>query len=102
MSSGTGNDGGDGYRGLTRESLEALLACLGSDPEQAAQHYEQIRRKLIRLFEWRGCHNPEDLADETFNRVASQLRKGLQIRSDNPYAYFCGVHPHMTARIIVK
>jgi len=80
-----------GTRGLTKEGLEALLASLGPDLEQAGQRYEQIRRKLIRLFEWRGCASPEDLADETINRVARRLAGGLQVRSDDPYAYFCGV-----------
>lgn len=83
--------GGTSYRGLTREGFEALLASLGSDPEQAAQRYEQIRRKLIRLFEWRGCACPEDLADETINRVARRMGGGLQVHADDPYAYFCGV-----------
>jgi DNA-directed RNA polymerase specialized sigma24 family protein len=77
-------------RGLTRESLEALLANLDPDRERAGERYEEIRRRLIRLFEWRGCESPEDLTDETINRVARQLAEGLVLRSD-PYAYFCGV-----------
>src|SRR5204863_6195928 len=59
--------------GLTRESFEILLAQLDPDRERAGELYETIRRKLIRLFEWRGCACPEDLADETFNRGARQL-----------------------------
>lgn len=77
-------------RGLTRESLEALLDSLDPDREQAGARYEEIRRRLIRLFEWRGCECPEELADETINRVARQLAGGLTLHAD-PYAYFCGV-----------
>lgn len=78
-------------KGLTKEALEALLAALGPDREEAARQYELIRRKLIRLFEWRGCDAPGDLADETINRVAQRMAEGVELRSADPYGYFCGV-----------
>jgi len=77
--------------GLTRESFEILLAQLDPDRERAGELYETIRRRLIRLFEWRGCASPEDLADETFNRVARKLAEGVKLHSADPYSYFCGV-----------
>jgi DNA-directed RNA polymerase specialized sigma24 family protein len=77
--------------GLTRESFDLLLAQLGPDRERAGELYEGIRRRLIRLFEWRGCACPEDLADETFNRVARKLAEGVELHSADPYSYFCGV-----------
>jgi DNA-directed RNA polymerase specialized sigma24 family protein len=77
-------------RGLNQEALDALLASLDPDRDRAGEKYEEIRRRLVHLFEWRGCPAPEDLADETINRVARQLAEGLTLRSD-PYAYFCGV-----------
>ncbi|HEX7184087.1 MAG TPA: hypothetical protein VF756_19815 [Thermoanaerobaculia bacterium] len=78
-------------QGLTSEGLEALLAALDPDRERAGQQYEMIRRKLMRLFEWRGCETPEDLADETINRVARRMAEGVELRSTDPYGYFCGV-----------
>lgn len=80
----------EGGRDLTRESLDALLDSLDPDREKAGVRYEEIRRRLIRFFEWRGCAAPEELADETINRVARQLAAGLTLHAD-PYAYFCGV-----------
>ena len=80
-----------GRPGLSREAFESLLAQLGPDRERAGEHYESIRRRLIRLFEWRGCEFPAELADETFNRVARRLAEGLTIRSEDPYSFFCGV-----------
>lgn len=77
--------------GLTLEEFEALLTQLHPDREKAAEMYETIRRKLIRLFEWRGCSFPEDLADETINRAARRLAEGVELRSSDPYGYFCGV-----------
>jgi DNA-directed RNA polymerase specialized sigma24 family protein len=76
---------------LTPEEFEALLAQLDPDRERAAEMYEAIRRRLIRLFEWRGCAFPEDLADETLNRVARRMAEGVKLQSSNPYGYFCGV-----------
>ena len=84
-------DGG----GLTVEALEALLAALDPDREQASSRYLQIRSKLVRLFEWRGCAFPDDLTDETFNRVARRLAEGIELRSADPYGYFCGVAHHV-------
>jgi DNA-directed RNA polymerase specialized sigma24 family protein len=79
-----------GDDGLTPESLEALLRILDPDRNRAGERYEEIRRRLIRFFQWRGCESPEELADETINRVARQLAGGLVLHSDL-YAYFCGV-----------
>ena len=42
-------------------------------------------------FEWRGCHYPDELVDETMNRVARKVDQGENIRTDEPYRYFCGV-----------
>jgi DNA-directed RNA polymerase specialized sigma24 family protein len=78
-------------QGLTAETFDILLAQLDPDRERAGELYETIRRKLVRLFEWRGCVSPEDLADETFNRVARRLSEGVELRSNDPYGYFCGV-----------
>ena len=83
--------GSEGDSGLTPGAFESLLGRLGSDREQGAERYEIIRRKLIRLFAWRGCRLPEELADETLNRVAFKLEGGLEIQSEDPYRYICGV-----------
>ena len=76
---------------MTPAELEALLQALGPDREQAGLQYESVRRKLMRLFEWRGCPFPEDLTDETINRVARRMAEGIELRSADPYGYFCGV-----------
>ena len=40
---------------LTEQSFYALLDFLDPDRARAAVHYETVRAKLTRLFEWRGC-----------------------------------------------
>jgi DNA-directed RNA polymerase specialized sigma24 family protein len=72
--------------GPTGEDFARLLELLGG-PERFAA----FRRRLVRLFEWRGTEVPEDLADETIQRVARALGRGLVIEARDPYSYFCGV-----------
>jgi len=79
---------------LTQEAFDRLLRCLADERDAAAEKYLEIRRNLLKFFEWRGCPFPEDHADETVNRVARRLTEGEEIR--NPMAYFIGV-----ARLLV-
>jgi RNA polymerase sigma factor (sigma-70 family) len=76
---------------ISREALERLLELLDPDPRRAARKYAQLRRRLVRLFEWRGARFPEDLTDETISRVARRLDDGVEIQADDPFRYFCGV-----------
>lgn len=76
---------------MTPAEFDALLMFLDPDRERAGERYEAIRARLIRFFEWRACPSPEDLADETINRVARRVREGLKLERPDPYAYFCGV-----------
>ena len=73
---------------LTQEAFEALLDQLDPDRDKAGERYLEIRRSLIRFFEWRGCPFPEDHADETINRVAKRVSEGEALR--NPVSYFLG------------
>ncbi len=58
---------------LTTASFESLLQRLDPDRERAGGKYENIRRKLIKFFQWNDCFAEEDLADETLDRVAQKL-----------------------------
>lgn len=82
-------------RGLTPQEFDSLLAMLHPDREEAGLIYERIRARLIRTFEWRGCPQPEELADETFNRVARKSAEGLELQRSDPTAYICGVARHV-------
>jgi DNA-directed RNA polymerase specialized sigma24 family protein len=76
---------------INREAFDRMLAELHPDIERAGEQYEKIRRKLVKLFEWRGCAHAEECADETFNRVAQKICEGASIWADDPYSYFQGV-----------
>jgi len=72
-------------------AFEQFLNWLGPDPESAAQTYESIRGRLIRMFSARRCIFPEDLADETFERVAQKLNEITSYFTGDPARYFYGV-----------
>jgi RNA polymerase sigma factor (sigma-70 family) len=76
---------------LTREGLDALLAVLDADRQRAGERYEEIRRRLVKLFECRGVADPDEAADETMDRVARRLAEGEHIRAGEPAAYIHGV-----------
>ena len=42
-------------RALDAAGLEKLLAFLDPDRDVAAEKYEDIRRRLVKLLQWRGC-----------------------------------------------
>lgn len=76
---------------LSQEAFDKLLDWLDSDREQAGIKYEEIRRRLIKIFTGRGCEDAEDLADETINRVTSKLDE-IQVEFEGDRArYFYGV-----------
>ena len=76
---------------LTKEAFDSLLDWLGPNREVAGQKYEEIRRRLVTIFSCRGCGEPEDLADETINRVTSKLPVIKSGFVGDPGKYFYGV-----------
>jgi RNA polymerase sigma factor (sigma-70 family) len=76
---------------MTGETLDALLAYLDADREQAGQKYELIRRRLVKFFECRGCAYPEEYADATIDRVAVKIAADVSIYTNDPSMYFYGV-----------
>jgi DNA-directed RNA polymerase specialized sigma24 family protein len=71
---------------LSPEELAALLGALATDRDAAGRAYEALREKLIATFARRGCHCPEDLADETINRVARKIAGGEAVQRVPGYA----------------
>lgn len=76
---------------IPSDSFNELLDWLNPDRDLAARKYEEIRRDLIKVFGWNKCIDPEGMADETFDRVAtkaSQLKDSFQ---GNRKLFFYGV-----------
>lgn len=76
---------------LTPEAFNQLLDWIGPDRETAGKSYEEIRRRLIKIFTSRGCHIPDELADETFNRVSAKLPVIAPTYQGDRRLYFYGI-----------
>jgi DNA-directed RNA polymerase specialized sigma24 family protein len=72
---------------LSEPAFDRLLRRFDPDPERGAVRYEEMRRKLAKFFEWRGCPPAEEHADEVLDRVARRLDEGLEILNVGSYCY---------------
>ena len=72
---------------LTERAFGRLLDQFDPDRDRAAERYEELRRTLLRFFEWRGAPFPEEHTDETFDRVARKLADGVAIATIGGYTF---------------
>lgn len=75
-------------REVTQEKFAGFLAWLAPEAEGAGEEYERLRFRLCTFFSQRRCRFPEELADETINRV---IEKVCEERIENKLAYCYGV-----------
>ncbi|MEW6130417.1 MAG: sigma-70 family RNA polymerase sigma factor [Acidobacteriota bacterium] len=70
---------------LTADAFAGFLAYLDANQDRAGEKYETLRLMLVKFFDWRGAHFPEECADETFNRVIKKIEAGEEIRDIATY-----------------
>ncbi len=75
----------------SEEDFSKFLAWLDPDRDKAGAKYEDIRFKLIKTFTCRGSNCPEELADETINRVIRKAQEIGKTYEGDPALYFYGV-----------
>ena len=76
---------------LEPADFDRLLAWLDPDPDRAGQLYESIRWRLIAILASRGCHIPEELADDIIDRVARRVKDIEATYAGDKAIYFLGV-----------
>ena len=76
---------------INQDAFDRFLIWLDPDRDQAGAKYEEIRRRLIRIFVCRGCATGEELADETINRVIRKMQELADSYTGDPALYFYGV-----------
>jgi DNA-directed RNA polymerase specialized sigma24 family protein len=76
---------------LQQEEFDRLLNWLDADVERAGSIYEKIRWRLIAILASRGCRFPEEVADETIDRVARRVVDIQETYVGDKAIYFLGV-----------
>lgn len=72
---------------LTEESFNLFLSWLSKDRDAAGRKYEDIRRRLIKILECRGCPEADGVADEALNRFIRRLPELIHTYSGDPFPY---------------
>jgi DNA-directed RNA polymerase specialized sigma24 family protein len=73
---------------VTREKFASFLRWLSPDEDAAGQEYERLRFRLCTFFAQRKSTFPDELADETINRVILRVSEE---EIENKIAYCYGV-----------
>ena len=76
---------------LTQEEFDRLLAWLHPERHEAAQKYEDIRRRVRKTMAARGCVAAVEIFDEAVYRIARKLPELLLDYEGDPALYFYGV-----------
>lgn len=72
---------------LTEESFNLFLSWLDPDRDSAGKKFEDIRRRLLVVFDSRGCVRSEELADEALKRFIRRLPAMLDTFTGDPVPY---------------
>jgi DNA-directed RNA polymerase specialized sigma24 family protein len=72
---------------LNPGAFRQFLNWLDEGVDSGGERYLEMRRRLARYFDRRNCSSPNDLADETLNRVARKLEEKGEIVGASPARY---------------
>lgn len=87
---------------LSHEAFKKLLSWLDKDLNLAAEKYEAIRIRLIKILTYKGCYEAEELADETFDRVNKKIDWLIENYEGEPTLYFLAVANNIYLEFIKK
>jgi len=72
---------------LTSSAFQRLLEWLDEGHDSDGRNYLEMRRRMVSYFDRRNCLTPEELADETLNRVARRIEEEGAIDTETPAKY---------------
>jgi DNA-directed RNA polymerase specialized sigma24 family protein len=73
--------------GITPNAFRRLLEWLDEGEDSGGQKYLEMRQRLVAYFDRKNCLTPDELADETLNRVSRRLEEEGAIESESPAKY---------------
>jgi DNA-directed RNA polymerase specialized sigma24 family protein len=74
-------------RTLSADAFSRLLTWLDQDEDSEGRNYLEMRRRLVNYFSSKNCSSPDELADETLNRVARRLHEEGITEAESPARY---------------
>ena len=80
---------------ITSSAFQRLLDWLDAGAISDGRNYLEMRERLVVYFDRKNCLAPDEMADETLNRVARRLDEEGKIESETP-AKYC----YITARFV--
>jgi RNA polymerase sigma factor (sigma-70 family) len=83
------------YWAFNSKAFHNLLEWLDEGADSGGRKYLAMRARLVAYFDRKNCLTPDDLADETLNRVARRLEEEGRIEAETP-AKYC----YITARFV--
>ena len=72
---------------MTQDAFRTLLDWLDEGVDSSGESYLEMRRRLVSYFDRKNCLPPDELADETLNRVARRLEEEGSIIGAAPAQY---------------
>ena len=72
---------------LTQHAFDQLLNWLDEGSNSNGQKYLEMRDRLVVYFDRKNCRAPDDLSDETLNRVGRRLEEEGITTSESPARY---------------
>src|SRR5215831_7336254 len=72
---------------LSQDAFTKLLNWLDEGNDSKGERYLEIRRRLVQYFARKNCLSPDELADETLNRVARRLTEESAAATGSPARY---------------
>jgi DNA-directed RNA polymerase specialized sigma24 family protein len=72
---------------LTQNAFHRLLNWFDEGTDSGGQKYLEMRYRLTKYFDRKNCMSPDELADETLNRVARRLMEEGSITDTTPAKY---------------
>lgn len=77
----------DAWNSAPNAETDPWSAFGGEEGESIVELFESLRAKLTTFFEARGCIDPEELADETLQRVVLKICQGTEVSNLVGYSY---------------
>jgi DNA-directed RNA polymerase specialized sigma24 family protein len=77
---------------INADVLARLMGRLGRDASDAGEAYEELRRTLVRFFDWRGVNDASECADIALDRLAHKIDDDVEVVNIRSFAYGIARH----------